>query len=191
MKLIVGLGNIGNEYAKTRHNAGFLFADALQEKIAATPFKEEKKFKAFISEGNINGEKVLIAKPTTFMNLSGEAVSAIATFYKIPIADIWVIYDDLDIPLGSIRIRPKGSPGTHNGIKSVTANLGTENFPRIRIGVEGRIAEHRRGEASDYVLSRFMKEEQEGIKQGIARAVEGLTLAITSSIAKAMETLNE
>lgn len=191
MKLIVGLGNIGDEHAKSRHNAGFLFADALQKHLVASPFKEEKKFKAYVSEGTIKGEKILIVKPMTYMNLSGEAVVAIATFYKIPTSDIWAVYDDLDIPLGSIRIRPKGSPGTHNGIKSVTALLGTENFPRIRIGVEGRLEIQKKGDAADYVLSRFTKEEKEKITQGLTRAVEGLILAITSSIAKAMESFNE
>jgi len=172
MKIIVGLGNIGEKYAKNRHNTGFMIVDALAEKLNVTDWKEEPKFKAFIAETTIKGEKILLVKPTTLMNLSGLAVSSIVNFYKEPLENLTVIYDDLDLPLGTIRIRDKGSAGTHNGMKSVIQELGTEEFKRIRIGIEGRgTTSPEQQDTSSYVLSPFTKEEEPIIKKALSEAV--------------------
>ena len=133
MKLFVGLGNPGAEYAKTKHNVGFMLADKLAEKLAADNWRE--KFNALVAETFLDGEKILIVKPQTFMNLSGEAVAPIMNFYKICAEDLIVAHDDMDLPLGMIRLRPKGSGGGHHGIESIIRHLGEENFPRVRIGV--------------------------------------------------------
>jgi len=168
MKIIVGLGNIGDKYAKNRHNTGFMAVDALAEKLNAQDWKEEPKFKAFTAETTIKGEKVLLVKPTTLMNLSGLAISSIINFYKEPLENLTVIYDDLDLPLGTIRIRDKGSAGTHNGMKSVIQELGTEEFKRIRIGIEGRgTTSPEQQDTSSYVLSQFTKEEEKIIEKTV------------------------
>lgn len=175
MKIIVGLGNIGAKYAKNRHNTGFMAVDALAEKLNVTDWKEEPKFKAFIATTTIKGEKTLLVKPTTLMNLSGQAVSSIVNFYKEPLENLTIIYDDLDLPLGTIRIRDKGSAGTHNGMKSVIQELGTEEFKRIRIGIEGRgVTSPEQQDTSSYVLSAFTKEEEKIIKKAIEEAISKL-----------------
>lgn len=133
MKIIVGLGNPGNEYAKTRHNVGFMLVDALAEHLNINLWKD--KFNAQIAEGRIGTEKILLVKPQTYMNNSGEAVGPLMRWYKVTPEDIIVAHDDMDIPAGTIRIRKKGSSGGHNGIKSLIAHLGSENFPRVRLGV--------------------------------------------------------
>jgi len=188
MKLIVGLGNIGDKYTKTRHNAGFMAVDFLAEKIASdatttttsntktnvTEWQEEPKFKAFIAETTIgtDGEKTILAKPTTFMNLSGESIAKIMTFYKIPLENLTVIFDDIDLPLGTIRLREKGSAGTHNGMKSIIKLLGTEDFKRIRIGTESRgITSPKEQDTASFVLSNFTKEEEKLLKKAIEEAI--------------------
>jgi len=175
MKIIVGLGNPGKEYANTRHNAGFMALDALHKKLNAEDWKEESKFKAEIASATVNGEKVLLVKPTTFMNLSGEAVTKILSFYKIDLEDLTVIYDDIDLPTGTIRIRDKGSAGTHNGMKSIIQLLGSEEFKRIRIGTEsrGELAPEQQ-DTSSYVLSDFGKEEKVLIDKAIEEIIEKL-----------------
>jgi len=176
MKIIVGLGNIGGKYAKTRHNTGFIVVDALFNKLNGTDWKEEPKFKSLIAECVFKGEKVLLAKPTTLMNLSGQAISSIVNFYKEPLENLTVIYDDVDLPLGTIRIRDKGSAGTHNGMKSVIQELGTEEFKRIRIGIEGRgTTSPKEQDTSSYVLSAFAKEEEPIIKKAIEEVVSDLS----------------
>ena len=155
MYLIAGLGNPGEKYAKTRHNVGFMAADYLGEKYDISIKK--LKFKALYGEGKIGSERVIIAKPTTFMNLSGESISEIASYYKIPTENIIIIYDDTAIDVGRLRIRPSGSDGGHNGMKSIIYLLGSDAFPRIRIGI---------GKAKDdminHVLGTVTKED--GIK---------------------------
>ncbi len=180
MKIIVGLGNIGEKYAMTRHNAGFIFLDFLAHNIQkesgeAPKWKEDSKLKAFISQVNHKGHKLLLVKPTTFMNLSGQSISAILSFHKEPIENLVVIYDDIDIPLGTIRIRDKGSAGTHNGMKSIIQELGTEEFTRIRLGIESR------GETSpaqqdlhSFVLTPFNGKEQEIFIKELEEAYEKL-----------------
>ncbi len=156
MKIIVGLGNIGTKYSKNRHNTGFIFLDHFAKKFKDHEWKEESKFKAIIAKiGDI-----LLVKPTTLMNLSGEAVIGILNFYKIKPTDLIVIYDDIDLPLGKIRVREKGSAGTHNGLKSVIQSIGTEEFARIRIGIESRgTTSPEAQDISSFVLSDFKSEE--------------------------------
>ena len=134
MKLITGLGNIGDKYCFTRHNAGFMLVDkiALDNNLS---FKTESKLKCMLTRMRYNGEDILLIKPTTFMNLSGEAVSAVINYYKIDIKDIIIIYDDIALDLGRIRLRPNGSDGGHNGIKSIIKHLGTKDFNRLKIGI--------------------------------------------------------
>lgn len=168
MKCIIGLGNIGREYENTRHNAGFIAIDSLSEKYNIVLDKKKKKY--VYGEGIINGKKVSIIKPTTYMNLSGEAIVEMMNWYKIAPQDILVIYDDVDIKLGTIRYREKGSSGTHNGMRNIIANIKTEEFARIRIGIENR------GDIPiplmDYVLQKFSKEELNTIKEQIVPQVE-------------------
>ena len=133
MYLIVGLGNPEGEYSNTRHNMGFDAINHLSQKLNITVTKE--KFKALYGDGMINNEKVILLKPQTYMNLSGEAIIKFKEFYKIPVENIIVIYDDIDVDVGKIKIRKKGGPGTHNGMKSVVEELQTEDFPRIRVGI--------------------------------------------------------
>ena len=133
MYLIVGLGNPEGEYSNTRHNMGFDAMNHLSQKLNITVTKE--KFKALYGDGMINNEKVILLKPQTYMNLSGEAIIKFKEFYKIPVENIIVIYDDIDVDVGKIKIRKKGGPGTHNGMKSVVEELQTEDFPRIRVGI--------------------------------------------------------
>ncbi|HMR01268.1 MAG TPA: aminoacyl-tRNA hydrolase, partial [Candidatus Gracilibacteria bacterium] len=126
MLIIVGLGNPGDQYQKTRHNVGFMALDMLAQKLNADDFKPEKKFNADISSADFHGKKLILVKPTTFMNLSGEAVQSISQFYKVEAEDIVIVYDDLDLPLGQIRIRKSGSSGTHNGMKSIVQYIGSD-----------------------------------------------------------------
>ena len=133
MQLIVGLGNPGTKYAGTRHNAGFMAVTAIAEKYGVTRWKEEHQ--AHTATINVDGEKVMLVMPQTFMNLSGDAVGPLMRYYKLSPADVIVIYDDMDLPVGQLRLRVKGSAGGHNGMKSVIAHLGTDQFPHVRIGI--------------------------------------------------------
>lgn len=164
MKLVVGLGNPGRQYENTRHNIGFMVIDDLLE--TTDLISTTTKFNANITDARLDGEKVLFVKPLTYMNLSGEAVRPILDWYKIDIKDMVVIYDDLDLPLGKLRFREKGSAGGHNGIKSMIQNLETEEFKRIRIGID------RPEYASiiDHVLTKFSSEEKEVINESIQKA---------------------
>lgn len=164
MKLIVGLGNPGKEYALTRHNCGFMVIDALADKFNVSV--EQKKFKSLYVKFKYHGEDIILLKPQTFMNLSGEAVIAAMNFFKIDIDDVLVIYDDLDMPVGKLRLRKSGSAGGHNGIKNIIAHLSSNNFKRIRVGID----RHPYIPVVDYVLSKFTKEESSMINQGIENA---------------------
>lgn len=155
-KLIVGLGNFGKEYENTRHNIGFLVMEKL-ERIYSLTFKFEKRFNADLAISNINGEKVYFLKPMTYMNLSGEAIRKVIQYYNLEIADLLVIVDDLNLEVGAIRIRYKGSSGGHNGLKNIEANLESNNYKRIRVGIgsKGDLIQ------KDFVLSRFSKADLE------------------------------
>lgn len=174
MKLIVGLGNIGKEYANTRHNIGFMVADALAEELQAGSWQE--KWRADVAV--CYRPKVILAKPRTYMNLSGEAIREIANFYKIAPADILVISDDMDIPLGNIRIRKNGGAGGHNGLKSIIANLVSEDFPRMRIGIAHPQQSGRK--VITHVLGAFDAQERELIQPAIKSAVQALKLYLQS-----------
>jgi PTH1 family peptidyl-tRNA hydrolase len=190
MKIIVGLGNPGNEYETSRHNAGWMTVDALAKDLDAEPFMEEKKFKAFVCFASYEGGKLILVKPLTFMNLSGEAVQPIAAFYKVQPSHILCICDDLDTPFGSLRIRAKGGAGTHNGLKSMVQQLG-ENFPRIRIGIESRgQTSAKEQETTSFVLGNFNAEEQPVLKTVIKKAVEAVKTWLTGDIESAMNRFN-
>ncbi|MFN7160597.1 MAG: aminoacyl-tRNA hydrolase [Candidatus Gracilibacteria bacterium] len=156
MKLIVGLGNPGKEYETTRHNAGFMAVDFLQKKFSLADWKIEKSMKAELTKGSINGTTVILAKPTTYMNLSGESVVAIKNFYKIEEKDILIVFDDVDLPIETLRFREKGSAGTHNGMRSIVQLLGSEDFPRLKIGIQ---PSHKIKDLSSYVLGRMTEDE--------------------------------
>jgi len=185
VKLIVGLGNPGSRYELTRHNSGFLIVDQLVDKYVSSGFKE--KGKVLLAEAAIGGEKVLLAKPQTFMNLSGQGVIPLAQFYKIAPADILVIYDDLDLEVGKIRLRPQGGSGGHNGIKSIIQLLGTEEFPRLKIGI-GRPPAN--WDTADYVLSRFTSEEWSVITKVIDDGVAAAEAYLKEGIHQAMNKYN-
>lgn len=160
MFLVVGLGNPGEEYAKTRHNIGFMAADEIHSRYNFTPYKS--KFEGLLAEGTIDGEKVLILKPQTFMNLSGNSVGKVANFYKIPSKNIIVIHDDKDLALGKLKAKIGGSAGGHNGLKNIDSQIG-QDYNRIRIGV-GSPKEHNT-DTINFVLSRFSKAEMDILQE--------------------------
>ncbi|MFA6520775.1 MAG: aminoacyl-tRNA hydrolase [Candidatus Gracilibacteria bacterium] len=191
MKIIVGLGNPGDQYEKTRHNVGFMCVNALRGVFGFDDWKLNKKFNAEIAEGTYENEKIVLVKPQTFMNASGEAVSKVVNFYNVPHADLWVIYDDVDIPLGKIRIRADGTPGSHNGIKSVVELLGFQDFPRIRIGIESRgETASKEQEIASFVLHSFLKEEESLAKEAVENAAAALVLAIKNGLQAAQYRFN-
>ena len=167
MKCIVGLGNPGKQYDQTRHNIGFEVIDELSHQFSIP--LTQSKFKGLYGMGVYKGEKVLLLKPLTYMNLSGESIRAVMDYYQIDLEDLLVIYDDLDLPVGKVRLRQKGSPGGHNGIKSTVAHLGTQQFNRIRIGIDRPTPGM---SVPDYVLGHFRSEErpltQEAVKKSAA-----------------------
>lgn len=159
MKLIVGLGNFEAKYLFTRHNVGFMAVDFFAQEHAAT-FKTEQKFKSLITKFKLNGEDIVVIKPLTYMNLSGEAVIAVMNFYKIEAKDILIIYDDISLDLGTLRFRASGSDGGHNGVKSIIKVLGTKTFDRLKIG----IGPQPNIPSENYVLQNFSSEELETLK---------------------------
>jgi len=190
MKLIIGLGNPGPEYMNTRHNVGFMVLDSIQEKLDFEAFSVEKKFRAEISIGEFNEEKIALAKPQTFMNLSGESVQKIMSYYKINPEDCLVIYDDLDTPYSKIRIRPSGGPGTHNGMKSII-NLIGDKFPRLRVGIESRgDTSAPQMDASSFVLSNFNQEEQKNLPEVLKSALNATITLLEEGIDTAMNKFN-
>lgn len=167
MKIVVGLGNFGDKYAYTYHNMGFLAAECLADRLG---WKFDKKeCDASVAVGFVKGEKVIIARPTTYMNLSGVAVKQLMAKYKADESDVVVIYDDVDLPKGDLRVRPKGSAGTHNGMRNIIAEIKTENFKRIRIGI-GKPPEF--VSLADYVLSDVPKTERPLIAKAIEAAAD-------------------
>jgi len=184
MYIITGLGNVGNEYDKTRHNVGFDTVNYLAEKFDVKLNK--LKFNSVYGEMSINGEKVLLVKPVTYMNRSGLAVSEILNYYKVPVENLIVIYDDIDIPVGTLRIRPNGSAGTHNGMRSIINSIKNENFPRVRIGI-GRNPDM---DLADYVLQRFSKDDREKVEDIIKSAGDACIEIIKVSFESAMQKYN-
>lgn len=185
MKLIVGLGNPTKEYQATRHNIGF---DAITRLCDDYRIRlDAKEHKAICGRGYIGGEKVLLAQPQTYMNLSGESVRELADYYKIAVEDIIIIYDDISLDVGQLRVRPKGSAGGHNGIKSIIAHLGTQEFARIRVGVGDKPKEW---DLADYVLGHFPKEEEPLIREALARVSKACECIIIDGIEAAMNEYN-
>lgn len=185
MYLIAGLGNPTREYDKTRHNVGFSVIDVLADRYRIDI--SEKKHKALCGRGVIEGQKVLLLKPQTFMNLSGESIRAAADYYKIEPEEMIVIYDDISLDPGQLRIRLKGSAGGHNGIKNIIANLGTQDFPRIKVGVG---AKPPRMDLADYVLSRFGAGEQKLMEEAFGEAAEAAVMMMTDGAERAMNHFN-
>ena len=184
--LIVGLGNPGGKYEITRHNAGFLCADLFAESMN-TEIKR-LKYHALTAEVNIDGHRCLLMKPQTFMNNSGEAVGEAAKFYKIPAEKIIVVFDDISLPIGKLRVRRKGSAGGHNGIKSIISHLGSENFPRVKIGVGAK--PHPDYDLGDWVLTSFKKEDFPALKEAMVNACEAVKLIVNGNTDKAMNLYN-
>ncbi len=185
MIVIAGLGNPGREYEKTRHNAGY---DVLDVFAAENGIRVDRiKFKSMTGEGFIAGEKVMLIKPLTYMNKSGEAVREVLDFYKLDKSNLIVLVDDIDIKFGSIRIRKRGSAGSHNGMKSIISHIGTDEFTRIKLGI-GKNPEYY--DLADYVLSKFSKEEREEIDKMIVRAAQATKMILTDGVDAAMNIFN-
>lgn len=186
MKIFVGLGNPGAEYAKTKHNVGFMLADELAKNLGADNWRE--KFNALVAETFFEGEKIFLVKPQTFMNLSGEAVGPITDFYKVTAENLIVAHDDMDLPVGMIRLRPKGSGGGHHGVESIIQHLGGEkNFARVRIGI-GRPPQN--WSVNNHVLSPFTSEDAEKILATIDELVPAVKCIFQNGIDYAMNKFN-
>ena len=184
--LIVGLGNPGEQYENTRHNVGFLVADELGER-GSFPI-QRLKFKALTNTAVISGQGALVMKPTTYMNLSGEAVGEAARFYKIPPSRVLVISDDVDLPLGKLRIRTGGSAGGHNGLKSVIQHLGADQFPRLKVGVGGK--PHPDYDMADWVLGKLQGEDKRVMDEAVKRAADAVECFLKDGPQKAMNRFN-
>ena len=186
MKLIVGLGNPGTEYRDTRHNVGFMVADALVDRWRVSDQWREK-FGALQIKTMVGEESVILAKPLTFMNLSGQAVAGLAGFYKIEPADVFVVTDDVALPLGRLRARREGGAGGHNGLKSIIQSLATQAFPRMRVGV-GRGDDRR--DLADHVLGRFDADERDTVSAAVLRAADATELFLSDGIERVMNAFN-
>lgn len=189
MILIIGLGNPGEKYQNTRHNLGFMVLGALAKENGLADFSFDKKFHAEISEGTIAGQKVILAKPQTFMNLSGGAVKEISSYYKISSENIWAIHDDIDIVLGKIKISKDSGAAGHKGIKSIIDNLGTQNFIRFRVGIQPEKGKPKNVES--FVIKDFTKSESNKQKEAISKTVLAIQTAIKNSLEKAMNEFNQ
>lgn len=185
MYIIAGLGNPTKEYDKTRHNVGFAVIDQLADRYGIDV--SERKHRAFCGKGVIEGQKVLLVKPQTFMNLSGESLRSAMDYYKALPEELIVIYDDISLPPGQLRIRLKGSAGGHNGIKNIIAHLGTQEFPRIKVGVGEKPP---RMDLKDYVLSRFSKGEQELMEEAFREVAQAVAMMISDGADRAMNHFN-
>lgn len=184
--LIVGLGNMGGEYDHTRHNVGFDVVDALADRLDIPV--QRLKYKALTNTAVISGEKVLLMKPVTFMNLSGEAVEQAASFYKVPPERILVISDEVALPPGKLRVRPSGSAGGHNGLKNIIAHLHSDQFPRIRVGVGQK--PHPDYDMADWVLGRPQGEDRKAIDDAVSRAAQAVECIVREGTDRAMNKFN-
>ncbi len=185
MKLIVGLGNPGRDYLYSRHNAGFMALDLLGEKLGISVAK--RAFNALTGEGRAEGEKIVLMKPQTYMNLSGESVFAAVNWYKLPLEDLIVVYDDVDLPVGEIRVRPKGSAGTHNGMRNIIYMLQDDGFARVRVGI-GKAKEG--WDLKDHVLASFDKPEQEEAFKALKNAADAVMTILTRGMDEAQKAYN-
>jgi peptidyl-tRNA hydrolase, PTH1 family len=183
--LIVGLGNPGREYKETRHNAGFMLLDRLAQRLGEKFTRLESR--ALVTKATYQERRLILAKPQTYMNESGKAVGALSRFYKVPLDNLLVIYDEVDLPLGTLRLRPGGGSAGQKGMRSIIDRLGSETFPRLRIGIgrpPGRM------DAADYVLQKFSKSEAEIAAQMLDRAVDAVLVYVTAGLDKAMNMYN-
>ena len=184
--LIAGLGNPGSEYEKTRHNTGFMSLDLLAARLQVKVSKE--RFKALTAQADFDGQRLLLMKPLTFMNASGIAIEAAAHFYKIPPERVLVLFDDISLPVGKLRIRKNGSAGGHNGIKSIISSLGTDAFPRVKVGVGDK--PHPDYDLADWVLSNIPKEDQEAFQTALHHAAEAALCIVENGTEKAASAYN-
>ncbi|UOE60565.1 aminoacyl-tRNA hydrolase [Priestia filamentosa] len=185
MKVIVGLGNPGKQYEHTRHNIGFMIVDELSDRFNIP--LNQTKFNGMFGMGHVQGEKVCLLKPLTYMNLSGESLRPLMDYYDVEIEDIVVIYDDLDLPAGKIRLRQKGSPGGHNGIKSIIQHVHTDQFKRVRVGI-GRPQTNMK--VVDYVLGRFTDDEMISMKKAMERSILACEKWLNEPFLNVMNTYN-
>jgi peptidyl-tRNA hydrolase, PTH1 family len=188
-QLIVGLGNPGSKYDQTRHNIGFAAVDVLA-RTWQIGLAENRKFQGIFGEGRAVTDKVRLLKPTTFMNLSGQSIRAVMDWYKLPAESVLVIYDDMDLPLGKMRLRQSGSAGGHNGVKSAIAHLGTQNFPRLRIGIGSAKDYHPDKEVISHVLGRFSASEEKLLPEVFNLVVGAVEMGLKQGIPKAMSLYN-
>lgn len=184
--LIVGLGNPGKSYEKTRHNIGFEAVDKLAEKYGLE-FKKQLKFKGALAEGKVDTASVMILKPLTFMNLSGESVAIVFRYFQIDLSRLIILTDDVALPMGQLRIRINSGPGGHNGLKSIEASLQTNRYPRLRIGVGDRD----QGDLADHVLGRFSKEEETLVPSVLERVVKAVEIWLDDGLTSAMNFANK
>jgi len=189
LKIVIGLGNPGLKYEFTRHNIGFRIVDSLAQDIE-TEFKKVKSYYSLISRGMINNHKVMLVKPQTFMNLSGRAVSRLVSYYKIPLQDLLIVYDDLNLEFGQVRIRKKGSAGGHKGIESIMQYLHSEEIPRLRIGI-GNPSVNFNFDSASYVLSNFNDDEEDKIKETIKLSTKAIKTVVEEGFEKAMRKYNK
>ena len=185
MYVVAGLGNPGILYQRTRHNAGFQALDVLADELCIKVTK--RGFSGVYGEGNHLGERVVLVKPTTYMNLSGDCIQAVMHFYKCPVEHLVVLYDDIELPVGSLRIRDKGSAGTHNGMRSIIGTLGSENFPRVRIGVGGNGGE----DLKKHVLGKPSKQDQSQLACAFADAAKATCLILEGKLPQAQAEFNK
>jgi len=187
MYLIIGLGNPGSEYKDTRHNLGFRTVEELARRLNLSDLRLKNSFKAFVGESNYQEHKIILAQPATFMNLSGQAVSALLNWHKIPSDHLIVIHDDVDLEVGVVRLRPRGAAGGHHGVESVIAEIGTPEFNRVRIGV-GR--ESLTGDVTEYVLQKIPPTQRETLEAAVQKAADGVLMIIASGIEASMNQFN-
>lgn len=188
MILLVGLGNPGEKYEKTRHNIGFKVVDAFAGKNNFPDFKFVQKFNAFSSEEIFAGKKIILVKPQTFMNNSGKAVQKIISFNKLPIPNLWVVHDDIDLPIGKIKISKESGSAGHKGVESIISNLASQSFLRFRIGVQPIKGKPKRVES--FVIKKFSKDEEKNLPEIIDKAMSAIETALTDGIDKAMNLYN-
>jgi PTH1 family peptidyl-tRNA hydrolase len=183
--LIIGLGNPGREYHRSRHNIGFMVVDQLAERLGVAFSRMESK--SLVTKADLNGRRVILAKPLTYMNLSGQAVKSLARFYKIPLDELLVVCDDIDLPFGTLRLRPNGGSAGQKGMQSIIDSLGTQEFPRLRLGINRPPG---RKDAADYVLQDFTKDEVDYLPAILDRAVEAVLVFVQEGLTEAMNEFN-
>lgn len=185
MYLIAGLGNPGKQYENTRHNVGYRVIALLAKDYHVEKLRQQKR--GLTAMFTVAGKKILLCEPLTFMNLSGACIGPLARYYDIPDDHVIVVYDDIDLPLGDVRVRASGGPGTHNGMKSIVKALGTKDFPRVRLGIGPK---HPKMDLADFVLSRFSKSEEKEIDAAAEQAAKAAVMIVTDGIDKAMNAVN-